>query len=355
MAYTTIDKPSDYFNTITYTGDGTSPRTITGVGFDPDFVWGKRRDDAAGHNLFDRVRGAGSTKNLQSNGTSAEGGGLPGTYGYINAFATDGFTVTTGSTDNAYWNNNTATYVAWNWLAGGTASSNTDGSVTSSVSVNTTAGFSVGTYTSPASASTAFTVGHGLGVAPKMYWVKTRDSTGGGWTVYNNNLGANKYLFLDTAAAPGTNTLAHNNTHPTTSVFSQNTGWAGTSRSYVYYAFAEIKGYSKIGSYTGNNSSDGVFTYLGFKPAMVIIKDTTSTDPWHIIDNKRSPRNLMNARLFPNTSGAENTSADICDFVSNGIKFRGTNDGFNGSRTYIYYAVAESPFTTSTGIPTTAR
>ena len=173
-----INKPTDYFNTKLYTGDGNTTQAITGVGFEPDFIWIKDRDSSAGHTLQDIVRGFGSSTKLASYSTDAENnssGATWGNYGYVTQADTDGFTVNLGSNTPSQTNTNSNNYASWNWLAGGTASSNTDGSITSSVSANTTSGFSVGTYTSPASASTAFTVGHGLGVAPKMYWVKTRD------------------------------------------------------------------------------------------------------------------------------------------------------------------------------------
>jgi len=340
-----INKPSDYFNTVLYTGTG-AIQSVTGVGFQPDWLWTKIRSDTGNHTVWDSVRGANAS--LQTSTTNAEGSS------HIDSFDSDGFTL-----DAAIQNTSGETFVAWNWLAGGSASSNTDGSITSSVSANTTSGFSVGTYTSPSSASTAFTVGHGLNSAPKMYWVKTRDGAGGGWTVYNNNLGANKYLFLNTTAASATSTVAHNNTDPTTSVFSQNTGWSGTSRSYVFLAFAEIKGYSKIGSYTGNGSTDGTFVYTGFKPAWIMVKRTSGTDNWIMFDNKRDLNNDGTyQQLYPNTNGAEVTAATVgFDFFSNGFKpFETTNTTINGSGdTYIYMAFASSPLVGSNNIPTTAR
>ncbi len=355
MAYTTIDKPTDYFETLTWTGNGSSPRTITGVGFNPDWVWGKRRDDGAGHNLFDTVRGAGSDKNLQSNGTGAEGSGLPATYGYISAFATDGFTVTAGSSDNAYWNNNTATYVAWNWLAGGTASSNSNGSITSSVSANTTAGFSIVSYTGTGSNAT---IGHGLGAVPRMIIVKRRDGSDS-WLVQHGSLGAGKALNLDSTGAVQTYDPYWNGTEPTSSVFSiGNDGRTnGSSETYIAYCFAEKTGYSKFGSYTGNGNADGTFVYTGFKPAFVMIKNITSARNWIMLDNKRDIDNVVHNRIFPNSSSAQNTNHDIMDFLSNGFKVRTSSilEANESGSTFIYMCFAENPFVTSTGIPTTAR
>ena len=356
MAYTTIDDPGLYFSTLIWTGNDADSRDITGVGFQPDFVWGKRRDDAAGHNLLDVVRGAGENGELQSNSNGAEGGGAQDRFGFLSAFLSDGFRVEDGteaSGDKAYWNQNSATYVAWNWKAGGSASSNTDGNVTSSVSVNQTAGFSIVTYTGTGSNTT---VGHGLGVKPNFILFKKREGTSN-WITYDSENTATSYLHLNLTDAVASASTIYNNTEPTSSVFSigTNSHVNTASGTYLAYCFAEKQGYSKIGSYTGNGNANGTFLYLGFKPAFIIIKDLSSTDPWHMIDNKRSPINLMNARLFPSNSNAENTSADICDFVSNGIKFRGTNDGFNGSRTYMYMAFAESPFVNSNKVPNNAR
>ena len=342
-----INKPTDYFNTVLYTGDGTSPRTITGVGFDPDFVWGRRRDDAAGHNLFDRVRGAGSTKNLQTNGTGAEGSGLPATYGYISAFATDGFTVTQGSTDNTYWNNNTATYVAWNWLAGGTASSNTDGNLTSQVSANTTSGFSIVSWTGD---GTNNTVGHGLGQTPSIVIAKNRSNTSN-WDIITNIIdGSIDYLKLNLTDAKSDLTGYTLNS----SVFSLN---YPNGDNIITYCFAEKKGFSKFGSYTGNGSADGPFVYTGFKPSWVLVRNVTdaSAMQWVIHDNKRSTFNVTNKELRPDSTEAEVTQ-DRFDFLSNGFKVRNSSSYVNRSgETIIYMAFAESPLVGTNNIPATAR
>lgn len=362
MAYTTIDDPTIYFNTLIWTGNDADSRDITGVGFQPDWVWGKRRDDGAGHNLLDSVRTAGSDKEIQSNGTGAEGEGGQSRFGFLSAFLSDGFRVEDGSEasgDKAYWNQNNATYVAWNWKAGTTASGSTSGSGTAKTynsSTSTTSGFSIVKYVGNATANHQFP--HGLGVKPDMVFIKNLTDNTTNWQGYNSDLTATKSFKLNSTDSPATTNSVTNDVEPTTTVF--NLGSAGDAngndQNHIAYLFAEKQGFSKVGQYTGNGNADGAFLYLGFKPAFIIIKDISSTDPWHIIDNKRSPINLMNARLFPNNSNAENTSADICDFLSNGIKFRGTNDGFNGSRTYMYMAFAESPFVNSNNkVPTNAR
>ena len=356
MAYTTIDNPALYFNTLTWTGDDADSRDITGVGFQPDWVWGKRRDDAAGHNLLDVVRGAGENGELASSTSGIEGSNAQDRFGFLSAFLSDGFRVEDGSEasgDKAYWNQNSATYVAWNWKAGGTASSNTDGSITSSVSANTTAGFSIVTYTGTGSAAT---VGHGLGAVPKMFWTKRRDNNES-WGVYHHTQGAGKFLRLESTNAVDTSSTLWNNTTPTSSVFSIAVGGIANTSSgtYVAYCFAEKKGYSKFGSYTGNASTDGTFVYTGFKPAFLIVKNTaTSPTDWIMIDNKRPGYN-ENLPMQPNKTDAEGSSA-TADLLSNGFKVRNQYGGFNGSGAItIYMAFAESPFVNSNGIPTNAR
>jgi len=352
MAYTTINKPVDYFNTITYTGDGVTPKTITGVGFQPEWVWVKRRNDAAGHNLYDVVRGAGSDKNLQSNSTGAEGSGSPNLYGYINAFASDGYTTTAGTTDNTSFNKNNDTYVAWNWLAGGSASSNTDGSITSSVSANTTSGFSIVSYTGNGSADA--TVGHGLGVTPAMIIIKNRGNTTN-WDLWINTFGSGEGIILNLTSAKATDSTKFP-TLPTSSVFypGTNNGTNQNTYSMIAYCFAEKKGFSKFGSYTGNGSSDGTFVYTGFKPALVMTKCSSTTGNWKTswsVDHL----NGTGRNLAPNLSAAENTANKI-DILSNGFKCRATDTDRNGSgRTYIYMALAQNPLVTSGGTPATAR
>ena len=347
MAYTTIDNSELYFQTKLYAGNGSS-QSITLDGSEnmqPDWVWIKSRTDTRKHNLYDVVRG--TNKRLVSNADSAED--EPDSNAGVNAFNSDGFTV--GSETDV--NGSSRNFVAWNWLAGGSASSNSNGSITSSVSANTTAGFSIVTYTGTGSAAT---VGHGLGAVPKMFWTKRRDNNES-WGVYHHTQGAGKFLRLESTNAVDTSSTLWNNTTPTSSVFSIAVGGIANTSSgtYVAYCFAEKKGYSKFGSYTGNASTDGTFVYTGFKPAFLIVKNTaTSPTDWIMIDNKRPGYN-ENLPMQPNKTDAEGSSA-TADLLSNGFKVRNQYGGFNGSGAItIYMAFAESPFVNSNGIPTNAR
>ena len=346
MAYTTIDKPSDYFNTKLYTGTGSS-MNITGVGFQPDWTWIKPRSVADNHVLFDSVRGV--TKRLVSNSTSAE----VTVSDMITSFDSDGFSLGTNSNVSG----SGRTFVGWNWLASNTTASNTDGSITSTVSANTTSGFSIVSYTG--SGTSGATIGHGLGVAPKMIIAKNR-SIASNWLVYNYSMSANGdyALFLDSTSAKDNTQDYWGDTTPTSSVFTVGSRQEanGSGNNIIAYCFAEKKGFSKFGSYTGNGSTNGTFVYTGFKPAFVIIKDVSGARSWIMLDNKRNTFNVANNRLFPDSTDAQNTTVDALDFLSNGFKIRSTNTSVNVSgNTYIYMCFASNPFTTSTGIPTTAR
>jgi hypothetical protein len=362
MAYTTIDNPGLYFNTLTWTGNDADSRDITGVGFQPDWVWGKRRDDAAGHNLLDVVRGAGQDSELASNTTGIEGSNAQDRFGFLSAFLSDGFRVedgSEGSGDKAYWNQNSATYVAWNWKAGGSASSNTDGSVTSSVSANTTAGFSIVTATAPSSGN--YTVGHGLSSAPEMVWSKGRDSSIY-WSVFASPVTDTNRKFLQLQE---TNALATSGGDmwgaalPTSSVVGLSAGNSSpANEGFVLYCFHSVKGYSKIGKYTGNGSTDGTFVYTGFKPAWLLTKrlDSSTSGNWNVSDNKRDPSNVVTQIIFADSSQAELTASNVYDYYSNGFKVRESGAGTNASgSTYIFMAFAESPFVNSNGVPNNAR
>jgi hypothetical protein len=342
MAYTDIDKSDEYFNTVLYTGTGAT-LSITGVGFQPDWVWIKNRPDVRDHQIYDSVRGV--TKVIGSDRTSAEATVANG----LTAFGSDGFTL--GSDANV--NDSGDSHVSWNWLAGGTGVSNTQGSIASTVSANTTSGFSIVSYTGNATAGA--TVGHGLGVAPDVVICK---QTGGAndWMSYHSVLGNTKSMRLNATDAVQTATTYWNDTSPTSIVFSLGSDTKGNASStMIAYCFAEKKGFSKFGSYTGNGSTDGTFVYTGFKPAFVMAKRTDSTSGWGMYDNKREPFNVMDVRLLANTSGADDTSSDNnLDFLSNGFKWR-TASGWNASASYIYMVFAENPFVTSTSVPTTAR
>jgi len=346
MAYTSINSPTDYFNTKLWTGDGNTTQAITGVNFQPDLVWEKGRSLVSGNLFFDAIRGANVA--LVANNSNAE----VSVSGYINSFDSDGFTV---GNDGAV-NGSGDTYVAWNWLASNTTASNTDGSITSTVSANTTSGFSIVSYTGTGSNAT---VGHGLGAVPKVIIIKDR-TTAYGWSVYHASVGNTAYLRLDKTDATTTDSTFWQNTTPTSSVFSIGTSVLNNTNTdnHIAYCFAEKKGYSKFGSYTGNGSTNGPMVYTGFKPAFLIVKRYDSTNNWYMYNNKVNPFNETNRPLKADTSEDEATifGGNELDFLSNGFKLKDTINGANGSgASYIYMAFAESPFTTSTGVPTTAR
>jgi len=359
MPFSNIDKPSKYFNTVLYTGTGAT-RSITGVGFQPDWVWIKERSaSASDHNLSDAIRGAG--KALFSNTTGAEYDYGTGTGGNLRSFDSDGFSLGTASQTNA----NGTTFVSWCWDANGAGVSNTAGTITSTVSANTTSGFSIVSYTGNNSLNK--TVGHGLGVAPKMILIKVRNNSADptGFVVYHASNGANYSMNLNTTNAKVSNTTSFSNTSPTSTVFSVgddggNWGTNFSTYNFIAYCFAEVKGFSKAFSYTGNGSSDGTFVSLGFRPAWLLIKRTDSAGyDWLVYDNKRQVEfNVVDDFLKPNLSDAETTgnAGQSLDFLSNGIKFRGTGASSNASGgTYIGFAIAEQPFVSSKGIVANAR
>jgi hypothetical protein len=342
MAYTTIKKPSDYFNTKLYTGDGAASKSITGVNFEPNFVWIKGRSSADNHNLFDNVRGV--QKVLRSNLSDAE-------VTYSNSllsFDSDGFTVGTHTPINR----NGGTIASWNWKANGTGVANTDGSISSTVSANTTSGFSIVSYTGTGANAT---VGHGLSSAPKMIFFKRIDADDAWWS-YNETIGAGGEIILNSNNAAGSNGgVLWNSTAPTSSVFNVGTngGVNGSGGTYVAYAFADVQGFSKIGSYIGNSSTNGTFVYLGFKPAWVLLKNASVAQSWTMLDTKRDIN--PNAKvLWPNDNFAEYDETEGVDFLSNGFKIRESATGFNGSgNSIIYMAFAEEPLVGDN--PATAR
>jgi len=343
MAYTTINKSTSFFNTKLYTGTGSS-NAITGVGFQPDWTWIKNRDGTDDHKAFDAVRGV--TKVLKPNTSGAE----TTDSNTLSAFGTDGFTV--GSDGGV--NGNGDDFVSWNWKAGtGQGSSNTDGSInTTYTSVNTTAGFSISQYTGTGSNAT---IGHGLGVVPKMIIVK-RLSNSENWTVYNNSIGNTKYLNLDDDAAATTYNMWQNTT-PTSSVFSITTHnrLNANGDDYIAYCFAEKTGYSKFGSYTGNGTTDNAFIYTGFKPTFFMTKRYSDTARWVIWDAVRDTLNPLGRLMYANENSAEGGYTEYLDFTSNGIKIRDGNSkwGADGSN-YIYMAFGQT-LVGSNNIPCTAR
>jgi hypothetical protein len=345
MAYTTINKPSEHFNTKLYTGNG-STNAITGVGFQPDMCWWKMRSGVEEHALGDAVRGA--TKIVKPNASSAEATSSS----YFTSFDSDGFTLGGDSKTNT----NSSTYASWNWKANGAGVSNTDGSITSTVSANPTSGFSVVTYTGT---NAIASVGHGLGVKPAMIIAKNLTTAGEDWAVYHKSLGGYQYyLKLNGTTAVLTNTNRWN-AEPDTNVFNVGavgeTNGSGTSQ--VAYVFVEKKGFSKFGSYVSNANVDGTFVYTGMKPAFLLVKSTSSSGNWFMLDNKRNTYNVVNSRLTAENTFAEHTnSAYDTDFLSNGFKLRtdsNLNDG--AGNTYIYMAFAENPLVGTNNIPATAR
>jgi len=349
MAYTTIKKPSDYFNTKLYTGTG-SQLAVTGVGFQPDFVWFKNRGTTNSHGLQDVVRGFNTTGIQSSNGADADPSFDGSTLGYVSAVGSDGFTVEAGGCANASGNN----YVAWNWLAGGTASTNNDGDNACSLSANATAGFSISTHTVPNVGGGQYTIGHGLGKKPKLVITK-HISTTGNFQTYFEGIGTENQQYLQlnsTDALVNYSDLWGNGM--TTSVVGLSNSALSAGTTAVTYCFSEIRGYSKFGQYTGNGSTDGTFVYTGFKPAFVICKRTDTTNNWHIFDNKRDTFNPTDITLYANLTNEEYAETDGMDFLSNGFKARENSAWINASGgSYIYMAFAEEPLVGDN--PATAR
>ena len=338
-----IDKPNLHFNTKLYTGNG-STNAITGVGFQPDWVWIKNRSTTNSHVWTDAVRGASST--IYSNSADAQDSSATN----IGSFDSDGFTL--GS--NGGTNGNGNDIVSWNWKAGGSGSANSNGTLASTVSVNTAAGFSIVKYTGNGSAGA--TVGHGLGAKPNVIILKSYEN-GQQWAAYWSVLGATKYMRFNTTNAEATSNARWYDTEPTTSVFSiGNDGEVNTNtEDHIAYCFAEKKGFSSFGSYVANNNASGPFVYTGFKPAWLMIKKSSATENWVVLDNKRDIDNTVQNTLLSNTSNTEFTGTDRVDFLSNGFKCRNATGGINDGGTFIYMAFAENPIVGSNNVPAVAR
>ena len=335
--------PEDYFNTVLYSGTS-NVNSITGVGFQPDFVWLKQRNSGQNHGLWDSIRGANNF--LMSNATNDENTRTTDT---LSSFDSDGFTLTAYTSD-AFINYTGRSMVAWNWKANGSGVTNTDGSITSTVSANTTSGFSVVSYTGTGATAT---VGHGLGQKPDWIVIKRRDSASN-WLTAHVGAGVTGdtisgydesfMLYLD-----ATNAKINNTTEAfalgDSSVFAISTAAIinASGGNYIAYCFSGVEGFSKFGSYVGNGSADGPFVYCGFRPAWVLVKSASvSPTDWLLYDTDRNTFNVVNSFLQPNTSSAEGTFA-LLDILSNGFKIR--NTGANGSgETVIYAAFAENPF-----------
>jgi Concanavalin A-like lectin/glucanases superfamily/SPRY domain len=333
----TIANGAGYMAATTYTGTGATQsisNTVNSTSFQPDFVWIKSRSAATNNNLFDSIRTA--TNYLISNSTAANATNANS----LTAFGSTGFTLGSDASSIGV-NVNAATYVGWQWKGSGTTVSNTSGSITSTVCVNTTSGFSIATYTGTGANAT---VGHSLGVAPSMVIVKRRDTTGN-WGTWHTSIANTNYLLLNSTAASASGTTYWNSTTPTSTVFSigTSTDVNANTGTYVAYCFAPITGFSAFGSYTGNGSTDGPFVYLGFRPRWVMVKRTDSTSDWYIWDTSRDTYNVETNTLLADTAGAE-TSATSIDDLSNGFKCRSSTVVNASSGTYIYAAFAENPF-----------
>jgi len=334
--------PSEHFNTVIYTGDG-STQAITGVGFQPDYVWIKERSTGASHCSFDVLRGVNKVL-----GQDDHGGQTESQTDLLTAFSADGFSLGANAGGKSV-NRNTDTYVAWNWLAGGSGSANTDGNMaeTVTVSANVDAGFSIITYTGDGAAAT---VGHGLSKAPEMIIVKSYKTGDAQWRVYhssNTSAPETDYLAINTTAATADDSAVWNDTAPTADVFTIGDGANVNTDDdpYVAYCWHSVDGYSKMGSYTGNASTDGTFVYTGLRPAMIIFKKTNGSEAWRTYHNKVEPYNPNKQVLLPSESDAEGGADNEVDFLSNGFKLRTSWNGMNGSGdTYIFIAFAETPF-----------
>ena len=349
MAYTNIDDPSAYFQAKAYTGNGSNGYAITNDGnsnLQPDLWWVKNRDKAYDHNLYDSTRG--TSLRLVSNGTQAEATATD----RIASFDTNGFTLNGSVISNE--NNNP--HVAWQWKANvGTTATNSDGSMTSTVQVNQDAGFSIVTWTTGVGSGN-HSVGHGLGVKPAMFITKSRGGTSSWWTWHQGLTGDTSYVNLQATTAEATFSDIWGD-GITSSVFGYNyPATVYANQPYIAYCFAEKQGYSKFGKYVGNGNADGPFVYTGFKPAFVILKGSSASGSWYMLDSKRDVDNVAHHAVEAQSAAAEYTNYNFIDMLSNGFKLRlGTSEVNTSGNSYIYMAFAENPFVTSTGIPTTAR
>jgi len=347
MAYSSITKPSEQFNTLLWTGDGTSSRDITGAGFQPDFTWIKDRDGTFSHILSNST--SGDNKFLTSNSNAAESTDST----KFRTFVSDGIQVGNHNGVNASSNK----YVAWNWKGnGGTEVSNTDGTITSNVQVNSTNGFSLVRYTGDGNSGS--TVGHGLGSTPDLV-ISKHYSTTGDWNVYHESFSSQERIKLNSTGAKNTNSTIFNALPNSTVITMGNGGDINTNGgSHYFWCYKNVKGFSKIDSYVGNGNTNGTFVYTGFKPSFVFVKQSSAAgENWFICDNKREGYNAENNRLLPDANSAESTDSPI-DILSNGFKARQSGAAVNGAdATYIYMAFAENPLVAnvSGGIPATAR
>ena len=357
MAYATINKGSDHFNTKLYAGNSSSTHAITGVGFQPDWVWLKGRNYAESHRSYDSVRGA--ANHISQNSTGAQSNSFP-----LTSFDSDGFTI--GSADGSI--NGNYNYVSWNWKAG-TSSGISGGTITpTSYSINAAAGFGIYQYTGTGSNGT---IAHGLGTTPTLILVKKIVGGSDNWTIYYNPLGGNspqtqingqenRAMFFNTNGF-STSSTYWNGTAASSTVFSLGTtGVVNESgHTYIVYAFADIIGYQRLCGWYANADSNGPFLYTGFKPAFFMMFNINNSGRWMIADNARNPSNEIDKKLAPHTANVEATTGDIgCDFLSNGIKIRGgSTSDINYSNGNMMYglAIAERPLVASNNVAATAR
>jgi len=361
MAYTTIDNPELYFQNKLYTGDGNSSKAITLDGdenMQPDWVWVKSRNTADyDHQATDSVRGVQKTLKINTDGAEDSNPGAGG----IGSFDTNGFTIAEGSINNTNMNNSGTTYVAWNWKAGTSftndASSTGIGTIDSTGSASTTAGFSIVSFTGTGSNGT---IKHGLSTALNAIVIRRRDS-GNDWRVGGTGLTSFvKHLNLNTSASESDLAAAFNSTAPTSSVFSVGTSAStnASSGTFIALCFHNVQGYSKFGKYTGNeDASDPTYIYTGFRPSFVMVKKLTgSTDSWFLHDNLRDGFNTDNEYMRPNEASVEGSGVNRLNIFSNGFNVPTTDKSHNADGVpYIYWAFAESPFVNSSGVPTNAR
>ena len=342
MAYTTINKSSSLMNTVLYSGNS-STQAITGVGFQPDWCWFKGRNFIDNHVSIDAVRGNDKAVYPDTDGAETTQSH------YFSSFDSDGYTLG----NSGIMNLTGRTYASWNWKANGSGSANTDGSISSTVSANTTSGFSIVKFTGTGANAT---VGHGLGVIPKMMFVRNLTSGSQAWRVHNSSLASANILYLNQNSASSSDATSFNSTAPTSSLFSvgSNTATNGSTNDMIAYCFAEVAGYSKFGSYTGNGVVDGTFIYTGFKPSFIITKRVTGLENWMMFDNKRLGYNVDNNFLFPNLNNAE-VDSDQIDILSNGFKMRTTNDAINNSGGECIYMAFGQTLVGTNNIPATAR
>jgi len=340
----TIADGSKYFDTKLWTGTNTNASvTVSGYKFSPDFIWAKSRSNPFSHNIYDIVRGTG--KGLYSDNTGAEV--TNNQYGYISAFNSYGFTATPGSADNDFFNGTNKTYVGWAWDAGDSTAPNTDGSITSQVRAQPSAGFSIVTYTGGAANST---VGHGLNAEPYVIICKSRTQSSAGWDVYHRSIGKDKFLILNQNYAEGVYSNHWGTSGPDSTTFGvSQANYFNNHGDMVAYCFAPVEGYSAMGSYTGNGSDDGPFVFTGHSVAWIMIKRSDAVDNWVIYDVARDTYNIGGRRLYPDLTNLESQNVShYVDILSNGFKVRSTGGMLNANGgNYIYMSFASNPFKTT--------